>query len=67
MHVEYTVAAISGDRNVRRRLVDMGLLGATATVRARKKSSVLADFGSDFSAVVQSSVAERIEVKRVQA
>ena len=37
MHGEYTVAAIGGDVETHRRLVDMGLLGATATVRARKR------------------------------
>ncbi len=67
MYGEYTVAAIGGDVETHRRLVDMGLLGLTATVRARKKSSLLADFGSDFSAVVHTTIANSIEVKSNRA
>ena len=67
LYGEYTVSAIGCDADAHRRLVDMGLLGSTATVRARKKGSVLADFGADFSAVVQTSVASQIAVKRDRA
>ncbi|MCH5165470.1 MAG: hypothetical protein J1G01_03610 [Clostridiales bacterium] len=56
------VGAIRGDLETHRRLVDMGLLGVEYLVRAKKKQSLLSDFGSQFSAVVQSSVAEQIEV-----
>lgn len=57
-----TVKAIGGDRDTHRRLADMGLLGAKYRVRVVKKRSVLVDFGTEFSAVVEADIAAQVEV-----
>lgn len=51
------IEAIGGDADTHRRLVDMGLLGAEYSVKARRKNAALIDFG-DFSAVVGRSTLE---------
>lgn len=40
------VAEVAGSKSVRRRLLDMGLLGASFVVIAKTKRAVLADFGT---------------------
>lgn len=61
-----TIVAVGGDAHTHRRLVDMGLIGDTLTVRAKKRQSVLVDFDSGFSAVLESKTAQIIEVKPYQ-
>lgn len=59
---EGNVRSIGCDRETHRRLVDMGLLGGSYRVRAKKKKSLLADFADEFSAVIERATAEQIEV-----
>lgn len=56
------VTAIGGDEDTHRRLVDMGLLGAEFTLKARRRGGAMFDFG-DFSAVVGSDTAKEITVR----
>ena len=56
------VAHIGGGYETHRRLVDLGLLGASYCVRARNRHSALVDFGA-VSCVIQSSVAANIEIR----
>lgn len=56
-----TVTAVGGDDQTHRRLVDLGLLGAKYTIKARRKSAVLVDYG-DFSAVSSADVSSMIVV-----
>lgn len=51
------IEAIGGDADTHRRLVDMGLLGAKYSVKARRKNAALIDFG-EFSAVVGKTTLE---------
>lgn len=56
-----TVSAIGGTAGTRRRLVDLGLIGARYCVRAKNAHSVLVDIGA-VSWVLQSSVAANITI-----
>ena len=55
------VTAVGGDGDTHRRLVDMGLIDAGFTVRARKKVGALVDYG-DFCAVTGDDIAKQIFV-----
>ena len=55
------ITRIDGSAETHRRLVDLGLLGASYRVRARNRHSVLVDFGAT-SCVIQSDVAANIKV-----
>lgn len=62
VHGSGRITAVGGDGTTHRRLVDMGLLGSTFTVRARTKRSVLAAFGIGFAAVIPVETAAEIEI-----
>lgn len=55
------VSEIGGGENTHRRLVDLGLNGASYRVRAKTARAVLVDFGP-ISAVIQADVAANIKV-----
>lgn len=61
LHSCGTVTAIGGDGQTHRRLVDLGLLGATYRVRAKNARLMLVDFGA-VSAVVEARIAANIEI-----
>ncbi|MCH5155241.1 MAG: ferrous iron transport protein A [Clostridiales bacterium] len=56
-----TVVQIGGSAYTHRRLVDLGLTGASYRVRARNANSVLVDFGS-VSCVIRSDIAANIKI-----
>ena len=55
------IIGIAGDDETHRRLIDMGLVGLSYTVSARRGKALLVDFG-DFFAVVRDDVAKIIGV-----
>ena len=55
------VSEIAGGAETHRRLVDLGLNGASFYVRAKTARAVLVDFGA-VSAVIQADVAANIQV-----
>ncbi len=58
---KYRIVAIGGDFCTHRRLVDMGLLGMSVRINARRGGATLINFG-EFSAVVDNRIAEQITV-----
>ncbi|MCH5162843.1 MAG: hypothetical protein J1G38_05080 [Clostridiales bacterium] len=57
------IKSVGCDGDTHRRLVDMGLLGATYRIKAKKRGSALIDFG-DFSAVTRDELSRSIEVEQ---
>ncbi|MDE7463994.1 MAG: ferrous iron transport protein A [Clostridiales bacterium] len=56
------IKSIGCDGDTHRRLVDMGLLGASYAIKARRNGGALVDYG-DFSAVTRFRIAREIEVE----
>ena len=56
------VIAIGCGEHAHRRLVDMGLIGSTFTVRAKSRRAVLVEFDIGFSAVLSADTASEIEI-----
>lgn len=55
------ISSIGGDSDTHRRLVDLGLIGAAVSVKAKVKTAVLVDFG-EFRASVGENTAKQIIV-----
>lgn len=58
------IRSIGCDCDTHRRLVDMGILGATYNIKSCRRGGTLVDYG-DFSAVTRDELAKEIEVDRV--
>lgn len=56
------VIAIGCGEQAHRRLVDMGLIGSTFTLRAKTKRAELIEFDIGFSAVLSADTASEIEI-----
>lgn len=58
------IVSVGCDDDTHRRLVDMGLVGAEFTVKARRSGAALVDYG-DFSAVTREALAREITVREL--
>lgn len=59
------ITGIDGDAVTHRRLADMGLIGATFRIRARKSQAVLVDFDTLSAFVIERKIAEHITAVEV--
>lgn len=57
------IKSVGCDDDTHRRLVDMGLIGASYHIKARRRGAALVDFG-DFSAVTRDELSKQIEVEQ---